>query len=335
MFVRRAITLPWALVSLCLISGLATAGSRADPEISDPAGDTRNGFTGEPAHGAGVRNIDLVSVWFEAAPESYEIHVRVNDLTTPDRFRDGVTVHFWRVMWNSEGFTFVADMFRDILGMTFAGLDVVGISESAGAPNTRDGTAELDFHPTLDEIVLTLPRTWTVRLTDGSTRTFTYVNGTVLADSKADTFEGIGSRAGACNFPCIPIDTTAVGKSFTFATGGGDGGGDGGEGDKEISSKALVDHDCEATEWHFVINQIDDAGRAPATILVVWTSGASQNVTLASFTGGVAHYTTSEHLDTSVSSATARIYADWSGQFNLSHGPCDLLGQTLPPDSDV
>jgi hypothetical protein len=36
----------------------------------------------------------------------------------------------------------------------------------------------------------------------------------------------------------------------------------------------------------------------------------------------VAHYETKTNLDSTVKSATATIYSGWSGQFNLSHGPC-------------
>ena len=93
-------------------------------------------------------------------------------------------------------------------------------------------------------------------------------------------------------------------------------------------AKALTDHECDATEWHFVITQIDSAANAPATITVTWANGASEVVPLYKFTGGVAHYVTTSNLDSTVVSATADIYSGWSGQFNLSHGPC---GPTTPP----
>jgi hypothetical protein len=89
-----------------------------------------------------------------------------------------------------------------------------------------------------------------------------------------------------------------------------------------ITAKALTDHECDSTEWHFVINQIDSVDNAPATIHVVWANGASENVPLSKFTGKVAHYVTTSNLDSTVVSATADIYVGWSGQFNLSHGPC-------------
>ena len=101
-------------------------------------------------------------------------------------------------------------------------------------------------------------------------------------------------------------------------------------GTKQISAKALTDHECNDTEWHFVITQIDTAADAPATIHVTWANGQSEDVPLLKFTGGTAHYTTTSNLDSTVTSATAVIYADWSGQFNLSHGPCGTPS-TSPP----
>jgi hypothetical protein len=93
-------------------------------------------------------------------------------------------------------------------------------------------------------------------------------------------------------------------------------------GPHQISAKSLLGHECDDTEWHFVINQIDVVANAPATIHVTWANGQSEDVPLAKFTGGVAHYVTTDNLDSVVTSATATIYGGWSGQFNLSHGPC-------------
>jgi hypothetical protein len=89
-----------------------------------------------------------------------------------------------------------------------------------------------------------------------------------------------------------------------------------------ITAKGLTDHECDSTEWHFVINQIDSAANAPKSITVKWANGAIEEVPLSKFTGGVAHYTTTSNLNSTVVSATAAIYTGWSGQFNLSHGPC-------------
>ena len=74
---------------------------------------------------------------------------------------------------------------------------------------------------------------------------------------------------------------------------------------KTITVKALTDHDCDATEWHFVITQINSATNAPATITVTWANGDTEVVPLSKFTGGVAHYVTTSNLDSTVVSATA------------------------------
>jgi hypothetical protein len=89
-----------------------------------------------------------------------------------------------------------------------------------------------------------------------------------------------------------------------------------------ISAKALNDHGCSSSEWAFVINQINAEANAPASITVQWANGATEVVPLTMFTGKVGHYVTTSNLDSTVVSATTEIYAGWSGQFNLSHGPC-------------
>jgi hypothetical protein len=90
----------------------------------------------------------------------------------------------------------------------------------------------------------------------------------------------------------------------------------------DVGVSTLTDHECVATEWHFVITQINSAANAPANITVEWANGHIEIVPLSKFTGGVAHYVTTSNLDSTVASATAVIYSGWSGQFNLSHGPC-------------
>lgn len=89
---------------------------------------------------------------------------------------------------------------------------------------------------------------------------------------------------------------------------------------REISAKALCDHEIDWTEWHFVITSVDPPD-APASIHVEWSNGNSEDIPLDGVTGHVAHYTTTSNLDADVTSATAVIDASWSGQFNLSHGP--------------
>ncbi|HSX44041.1 MAG TPA: hypothetical protein VLE69_01970 [Candidatus Saccharimonadales bacterium] len=100
---------------------------------------------------------------------------------------------------------------------------------------------------------------------------------------------------------------------------------------KTISAKALTDHECDPTEWHWVINQISDESLAPASITANFGNGNSEVVSLEKFTGGVAHYTATSNLDSTVTSTTTSIYTDWSGEFNLSHGPCNTPPPTAPP----
>ena len=107
-----------------------------------------------------------------------------------------------------------------------------------------------------------------------------------------------------------------------FLMNGGSGGGIAYAQGTPITAKALTDHDCDSTEWHFVINQIDSEANAPQSMTVEWANGDTEVVPPSKFTGGVAHYATTSNLDSTVVSATAQIYAGWSGQFNLSHGSC-------------
>ncbi len=104
------------------------------------------------------------------------------------------------------------------------------------------------------------------------------------------------------------------------------------DGLKTIYAKALDDHECHSSEWHFVITQIDSPELAPNSISVSWENGTVATVSLEKVTGGVAHYTTTANLDSPVIEASAQIYESWNGQFNLSHGPCHKpLPTPLPP----
>lgn len=100
-----------------------------------------------------------------------------------------------------------------------------------------------------------------------------------------------------------------------------------------ISAKAISDHECNADEWHFVITQVASEGQAPASIHVVWEDESEADVPLQKYTGSTAHYQTTDHLDSLVVSASATIYSGWEGQFNLSHGPCEVVTTTTtaPP----
>ena len=90
-----------------------------------------------------------------------------------------------------------------------------------------------------------------------------------------------------------------------------------------VTAKSLQDHECNDQEWHFVITKVGkDGSAAPASIAVRWQSGENLDVRLDRVTGQTAHYLTTEHLDQPVTEATANMPEGWSGQFNLSHGPC-------------
>jgi hypothetical protein len=95
-----------------------------------------------------------------------------------------------------------------------------------------------------------------------------------------------------------------------------------------VNQGSLSDHECNSSEWHFVITQIASDEQAPASISVTFDNGKTISVSLDKVTGGTAHYATTQYLDSKVVSATADIYEGWSGKFNLSHGPC---GSTSPP----
>ncbi len=103
-----------------------------------------------------------------------------------------------------------------------------------------------------------------------------------------------------------------------------------------IDAKAIDDHDCDETEWHFIITQVDEE-TAPDAIDVTYADAGLVSVGLTKVTpGGVAHYTLDAHLTDSVESASAPLpYEGWheaNGQFNLSHGPC---GEEAPDEGDV
>jgi hypothetical protein len=103
-----------------------------------------------------------------------------------------------------------------------------------------------------------------------------------------------------------------------------------------VHSGSLRDHECNSSEWHFVINQIAEDALKPASIHVTWANGAQEDVPLGSpFQSNVAHYTTTSNLSSPVTNATAEIYSEWSGNFNLSHGPCLCPGTQTPTSTSV
>ena len=110
-----------------------------------------------------------------------------------------------------------------------------------------------------------------------------------------------------------------------------------------VKASSLTDR-VRRTEWHFVITQIDTEANAPTSIDVTFLTAVGTRVTetvdLDKYTGKTAHYVPPSNLAGTVVSATADIYTGWSGQFNLSHGPCNGPSpspspSTTPPSPSV
>jgi len=82
------------------------------------------------------------------------------------------------------------------------------------------------------------------------------------------------------------------------------------------------------TQWHFIINQIDNKVDAPSSIHVVWSDGSTSDPPLDKFTGKVAHYVDTAHLNLfpkwdsflKLYLVSAQINCSY-GNFNISHGP--------------
>ena len=142
----------------------------------------------------------------------------------------------------------------------------------------------------------------------------------------------LGKKGGMKSASLLAAFVTALlafvgmgGASAAFATGGSS--------TTSISAKALDSHGCDSSEWHFVITQVASEAQAPASISVEFANGKTVSVSLDKVTGGTAHYATTQYLDSKVVSATTNIYEGWSGQFNLSHGPCGT--QPPPPPTKI
>jgi hypothetical protein len=77
---------------------------------------------------------------------------------------------------------------------------------------------------------------------------------------------------------------------------------------------------CDPTQWHWIINQLDDKSLAPAFISVTFSTGGTVQVPLDKVTSGTAHYVSTLHLTDGavVTNATAEIYSTWDGRFVLS-----------------
>lgn len=181
-------------------------GSRNNPALFDEKDDTFDEFTGEPVSGPHVSNLDLVAVWFETAGANYEIHVQVKDLSSPGHFRAGKSTHAWSVLFGANGNTFRAVILRDIQGDTFGYLDVQGIQDS-GIPSTYDGTAREKLVPGMDEVIIGLPKEWSV-MVGAEKRTFAFTDLTVLSNVRARAFDGLMDKYGC--IMCVPVDRASV-----------------------------------------------------------------------------------------------------------------------------
>jgi hypothetical protein len=90
--------------------------------------------------------------------------------------------------------------------------------------------------------------------------------------------------------------------------------------------------ECNTTiKW--VINQID-AGPAPASIHVKWSSGHEADVPLFKTTKKTAHYQTDLHPQFTVSEVSAQIYAGWDGRFNQNAFSCGAVEYQPPVKGD-
>jgi hypothetical protein len=89
--------------------------------------------------------------------------------------------------------------------------------------------------------------------------------------------------------------------------------------------------DGQQIEWHFVITQIASSSLAPGSITAQFQNAGTVTIGLDKFTGHTAHYTYYTSSPETLIDAWATIYADWSGQFNLSHAECVGSTPTATP----
>ena len=92
-----------------------------------------------------------------------------------------------------------------------------------------------------------------------------------------------------------------------------------------ITAKVDI-YDCDDSEWHWVINQVQSEGLCPPSIEVEFGPASYfVQVPLERYTGGVCHYTLEDPalwLGKWVEKTNAYITTSWVGEFNLSHGRC-------------
>ena len=84
----------------------------------------------------------------------------------------------------------------------------------------------------------------------------------------------------------LAVGVTSLGVAALAGSARADGG--------SFHGATISGHQCDSTEWHFVITQVD--GTAPSSITVSWSNGTSSVLGLSSLTGKTAHYRTTAHL---------------------------------------
>jgi hypothetical protein len=96
--------------------------------------------------------------------------------------------------------------------------------------------------------------------------------------------------------------------------------------DGVINQSNVTAGECNATEWHWIINGLASASLAPDHIIAHFAAPVGDvSVPFEKFTGGTAHYTWTDNLDGTLVApyATATLAAGTVYlRFNLSHGPC-------------
>jgi cell division septation protein DedD len=100
-----------------------------------------------------------------------------------------------------------------------------------------------------------------------------------------------------------------------------------------VSAGGLQGYACDQSAWYFQITALRDHSSAPTSIHIRWATGDQASLGLLQFRDGTAEYATTQGLDSQVVMATATIYSDWSGHFNLTRGPCPAVPTAEPSNT--
>jgi len=196
---------------------------------------------------------------------------------------------------------------------------------SATLPPWQPGPTDTPGPPTATRTQTRVPPTATPTLTAGlptSTYTWTPVRPTFTPTRTLTPTQATPTPIPPTATP-TPIPPTATPTPIpTPAT-------------KVISAGGLDSHACDPGAWYFEITSIPDPALAPGSINVRWANGDQRLVPLLGVSGGVATYAMSANLDSRVVLATATIYSDWNGQFNLTRGPCPATPTASPSALDA